>query len=47
MLYDSPVEVGGLNEKHKLAKGGWENGLEIQQSGLHPDRRNIYRVCVH
>lgn len=44
MLHDSSVEVVGLekvNEKHELAKSGWEKGLEIQHSGLHPDRRNI------
>lgn len=44
MLHDSSVEVVGLekvNEKHKLARSGWGKGLEIQQSSLHPDRRNV------
>jgi len=43
-VHDSSVEVVGLekvNEKHKLAKSGWEKRLEIQKSGLHPDRGNI------
>lgn len=44
MLREGSVEVVGLgkvNEKHKLARSGWEKGLEIEQSGLHPDHRNI------